>query len=334
MTRKSSAPGGATPKERNSKNMFGKRRTPELGDRSGAADDAMESEGVAIPAARPAARPAPKQPARAASQAARPPVASPQEPMRRPADAMPPAGRRIEPTPPPEQSANEGRKLVVGQDISLSGEIKSCQKLVVEGQVESNMTECSVLQISATGLYKGSAAVDHADISGRFDGDLTVHGQLTLRSTGRLVGSLRYAQMEIERGGRISGTMEEIEPSVSAVAGTSGASAMQAEVESRLGRGPAGRRRRGRGRDRLSPIGISSGDEPPRKARPDFGGRIAGRRSCCPACRVRHTTDCIEQPGDRAGPCASPRAAPVPGGRAARAGHRRQPRPAARLGQP
>ena len=59
--------------------------------------------------------------------------------------------------------------------------------------------------------------------------DLTVHGQLTLRATGRLVGSLRYAQMEIERGGRISGTMEEIEPSASAVAETSGASAMQAE---------------------------------------------------------------------------------------------------------
>ena len=67
-----------------------------------------------------------------------------------------------------------------------------------------------------SGLYKGSASVDHADISGRFEGDLTVHGQLTLRATGRLVGSLRYAQMEIESGGRISGTMEEIEPSASA----------------------------------------------------------------------------------------------------------------------
>ncbi|MEM7226006.1 MAG: polymer-forming cytoskeletal protein [Pseudomonadota bacterium] len=219
--------------------MFGKRRTPDLGDRAGTTEESMEAEGVAIPPTRPAARPAPKRPARVATpEAARPAAAAPQEPIRRPADPIPSPGRRIEPMAPPEPSTNEGRKLVVGQDISLSGEIKSCQKLVVEGQVESSNTECSALQISATGLYKGSASVDHADISGRFEGDLTVHGQLTMRATGRLVGSLRYAQMEIERGGRISGTMEEIEPSAAMVAETSGASAIQAEVESRLAEGP------------------------------------------------------------------------------------------------
>ena len=239
MTGKPRAPYGASPKERNTKNMFGKRRTPDLGDKAGTAEEGMEAESVAIPPTRPAARPAPKRPARVATpEVARPAATSPQDPIRRPTDPIPSAGRRIEPMTPPDQSANEGRKLVVGQDISLSGEIKSCQKLVVEGQVESSMTECSALQISATGLYKGSASVDHADISGRFEGDLTVHGQLTLRATGRLVGSLRYAQMEIERGGRISGTMEEIEPSASAVAETSGASAIQAEVESRLAEGP------------------------------------------------------------------------------------------------
>ena len=236
MTGEKRPPRGGTPKERNTKNMFGKRRTPDLGEKAAMTEDGMESESVAIPTARPAARPAPVRPARvAAPEAVRPAAATAaQDPIRRPSDPMPSAGRRIEPMTPPEPSTNEGRKLVVGQDISLSGEIKSCQKLVVEGQVESSMTECSALQISATGLYKGSASVDHADISGRFEGDLTVHGQLTLRATGRLVGSLRYAQMEIERGGRISGTMDEIEPSASVVAESTGASAMQAEVESRL----------------------------------------------------------------------------------------------------
>ena len=129
MTGKPRAPYGASPKERNTKNMFGKRRTPDLGDKAGMAEEGMEAESIAIPPTRPAARPAPT---------------SPQDPIRRPTDPIPSAGRRIEPMTPPDQSANEGRKLVVGQDISLSGEIKSCQKLVVEGQVESSMTECSI----------------------------------------------------------------------------------------------------------------------------------------------------------------------------------------------
>ena len=33
----------------------------------------------------------------------------------------------------------EVRKLIVGREISLSGEITSCDKLIVEGSVEANL---------------------------------------------------------------------------------------------------------------------------------------------------------------------------------------------------
>lgn len=120
-------------------------------------------------------------------------------------------GTRAPGTRAPGTRALEGdRKLVVGRDISLSGEIKACKQLVVEGQVSANLKDCEVLQISASGLYKGAAGVDQAEISGRFEGDLTVRGTLTLHATGRVSGTLRYGDMEIERGGKIIGTLEEI----------------------------------------------------------------------------------------------------------------------------
>jgi cytoskeletal protein CcmA (bactofilin family) len=59
-------------------------------------------------------------------------------------------------------------------------------------------------------LFRGSAEIDTADVSGRFEGDLTVRSRLVIRSTGRIVGTVRYGQIEIERGGIISGEIEHL----------------------------------------------------------------------------------------------------------------------------
>jgi len=131
---------------------------------------------------------------------------------RRSAEHLVPGGRRGDPRSPAQSGNDEGRKLVVGRDISLSGEITACQTLIVDGQVEANLKDCEVLQISAPGLFKGAAVVDQADISGRFDGELTVRGRLVLRAKGRITGQLRYNDMEVERGGKIAGTLEELAP--------------------------------------------------------------------------------------------------------------------------
>ena len=103
--------------------------------------------------------------------------------------------------------AAEGRTLVVGHGICLSGEIKTCDKLVVEGQVNADLNDGQELEISETGLFKGAASVKNALISGHFDGELTVHGCLYLQATGRIDGVLTYAEVEIERGGKICGEM-------------------------------------------------------------------------------------------------------------------------------
>jgi cytoskeletal protein CcmA (bactofilin family) len=108
------------------------------------------------------------------------------------------------------EGAGEVKKLIVGRDIFLSGEIKSCNKLVVEGSVEAALRDCQTVEIAEAGLFRGSAEIDTADVSGRFEGDLTVRSRLVIRSTGRIVGTVRYGQIEIERGGIISGEIEHL----------------------------------------------------------------------------------------------------------------------------
>lgn len=104
----------------------------------------------------------------------------------------------------------DAKRLTVGREISLSGEISSCEMLVVEGAVKATLDGCKTLEIARHGKFHGTAHVSIADIAGTFDGTLMVSDRLILRGTGRLIGTIRYHEMEIERGGRLEGTAELI----------------------------------------------------------------------------------------------------------------------------
>ena len=149
---------------------------------------------------------------------ARPPAEPPRgpEPPRRPVTepipapvASPPVAAAPPPTTPPPRRSEAGlRQLTVGREISLSGEIASCDTLIVEGSVEANLQNCRDVDIAETGLFKGSAEIDNADVRGTFEGNLIVRKRLLIRSGGMVSGTIRYGQIEIELGGQITGDVQ------------------------------------------------------------------------------------------------------------------------------
>ncbi len=54
----------------------------------------------------------------------------------------------------------------------------------------------------------GTAEIEEADISGRFEGRLVASRRLKVRATANIVGSIEYGQIEIEAGGKISGDVQ------------------------------------------------------------------------------------------------------------------------------
>jgi cytoskeletal protein CcmA (bactofilin family) len=100
------------------------------------------------------------------------------------------------------------KRLVVGRDISLSGEIASCDRLVVEGRVEAKLSHCRELTVVPDGVFKGTATIDDAEIRGRFEGTLTARKRLVIRSGGSVSGTIRYGAIEVERGARLSGDVQ------------------------------------------------------------------------------------------------------------------------------
>ena len=67
-----------------------------------------------------------------------------------------------------------GKRLIVGQGIRLAGEITACDRLVVEGFCEVTLNETRALEIAASGRFIGGCEVEEAEISGVYEGELTV----------------------------------------------------------------------------------------------------------------------------------------------------------------
>lgn len=109
---------------------------------------------------------------------------------------------------PTPRRDTEQRRLIVGREISLTGEITSCERLIVEGSVEANLTNCREVEIAESGMMKGTAAIEEAEIRGRFEGTLTVRKRLYIRATGKVTGTVRYGQLEVECGGQVSGDVQ------------------------------------------------------------------------------------------------------------------------------
>ena len=114
------------------------------------------------------------------------------------------------PKRPPGSNEVDVRTLVVGPEISISGEITSCQRVIVDGTLHANLEGCQNLIIGETGVFRGGGRVENADVAGYFEGDLTVVGRLVIRATGRVSGTIRYNQIEIECGGKILGTLDSL----------------------------------------------------------------------------------------------------------------------------
>jgi cytoskeletal protein CcmA (bactofilin family) len=113
-------------------------------------------------------------------------------------------------TPAPEAEAIN-QTLTVGRGIKIKGTISDCDSIAVEGHLEASCVSRE-MQILECGTFRGDAEIETAEISGIFEGNLTVTNRLLIRSSGLVSGVIRYCSIEIEAGGQISGDIQVTEP--------------------------------------------------------------------------------------------------------------------------
>jgi cytoskeletal protein CcmA (bactofilin family) len=112
-------------------------------------------------------------------------------------------------TPRPSESMDQERRtLVVGRGISVQGTVTECERLVVQGTVDSTLIQAAELEIAIGGVFKGGVEVEDAVIAGTIDGTVTARGSLVVKSTGRVLGTAHCRRLQVEDGGQITGQIQ------------------------------------------------------------------------------------------------------------------------------
>ncbi len=108
-----------------------------------------------------------------------------------------------------EFERNDGNKgetscAYFGEGVVFKGSITAPEKIVVHGTIEGEVVARDLL-VGPTGTITGKVSVDQADIQGKVFDRIEAKVCLSLRKTGRIEGSTIYGEIEIEKGGVLSG---------------------------------------------------------------------------------------------------------------------------------
>ena len=103
--------------------------------------------------------------------------------------------------------AKGSAKVVIGDGVSITGEIKKADEVQIDGEADVTMKTDNVM-IGITGKCKGNIETHNVDIWGAFDGDLRASGTLTIQEQGNATGTIEYQNMQIKLGGKLSGEIK------------------------------------------------------------------------------------------------------------------------------
>ena len=110
-------------------------------------------------------------------------------------------------TPDVFRPAKGSAKVVIGNGVSITGEIKKADEVQIDGEADVTM-KTDNLVVGATGQCKGNIETHNADIWGVFDGDIKASGTLTIQEQGKISGSIEYQNIQIKLGGKMSGDIK------------------------------------------------------------------------------------------------------------------------------
>ena len=104
--------------------------------------------------------------------------------------------------------AKGSAKVLIGQGVTINGEIKKADEVQIDGEADVVM-KTDNLVIGATGDCKGNVETHNADIWGKFDGEIKASGTLTIQEQGTASGNIEYQNLQIKLGGQISGDIKK-----------------------------------------------------------------------------------------------------------------------------
>jgi cytoskeletal protein CcmA (bactofilin family) len=108
-----------------------------------------------------------------------------------------------------DQSAEAEGCFTVGAGVSVKGTFSVPQRAIINGTVEGEITAKELL-VGTSGKITGKVSAEIVDVHGEVNDTLNASKALILRASGRAQGAIGYAELEIEKGAQLRGTLTVI----------------------------------------------------------------------------------------------------------------------------
>ena len=107
---------------------------------------------------------------------------------------------------------------LVAEDVEITGDLVFSSGMRVDGRVRGDVIgrtadsgAPTLLVLSAKGRIEGSVRTGDAVINGTVVGDLDVEHRLELQSDARVIGTIRYRQLQMDVGATVQGQLVRVE---------------------------------------------------------------------------------------------------------------------------
>ena len=105
-------------------------------------------------------------------------------------------------------SLNLSNCITIGQGVTFVGSISAIGIAFINGSVTGEIS-VDDLQVGEYGVIKGKTKSREMDVHGQIHDDVFCGEHVLVHSTGLINGKLIYGELEIQKGGRVTGSMDQ-----------------------------------------------------------------------------------------------------------------------------
>ena len=116
------------------------------------------------------------------------------------------------PPSPPVVASGPKQQAVIGPSMTIKGEIRAREELLVDGEVEGLLESQSLLTVGPNGKVRGDIKAREVAIFGSVRGNVTVAEKIAIREQGSLIGDIKSAGISIDDGAYFKGSIDIVRP--------------------------------------------------------------------------------------------------------------------------
>ncbi len=97
---------------------------------------------------------------------------------------------------------------VIGEGLSIEGDITSDEEIVVQGSVRGKLTSTDAVSIASGGVVEADVSGSSVSVAGQVTGDVTAAERVDLQAGGKLVGDVKASRFTIADGASFKGAVD------------------------------------------------------------------------------------------------------------------------------